>query len=171
MSKKRNTEEVRLQFKPEDIRMLYVCESAPASGVFFYCGNSGFTRYTRRAFETGLNRSFASNESFLSFFKETGCWLDDISYVPVNKLSPTDRKTHLKKQTPAFAQRLNAANPTYLIVTLKSITSYVDSALEQVAVRPIVRYLPFPGNSHQTKYMNQLCEILKEANGNGVLSL
>ena len=43
------TELVRERFRPERITTLFVGESAPASGDFFYYGNSGMTRYMQRA--------------------------------------------------------------------------------------------------------------------------
>jgi hypothetical protein len=44
-------EETRRSFRPAKIATLFVGESAPAAGVFFYYGNSGMTRYMRRAIE------------------------------------------------------------------------------------------------------------------------
>lgn len=162
-------EEARLSFKPDDVHLLFVGESAPAGGVFFYYGNSGFTRYTRQAFETSLNLNFESDHAFLNFFRDSGCWLDDISHEPVNKLLPAERRTVLRKQTAAFTRRLDSAAPDYLIVTLKSIVHYVMAALETAEVSPKVRFLPFPGNSHQLKYREQLVDVLKEARDVGAL--
>ena len=166
-----NTEEARIHYKPKNIRLLFVGESAPAGGTFFYFGNSGFTNYTRQAFENGLGLKFESNLAFLDLFKESGCWLDDISQVSVNNLTRRERKSLLQDQTPDFAHRLREANPDYLIVTLKSIIPYVDAALGQVRTHPMVHYLPFPGNGHQRKYMEQLAEILIMAKSDGVLTL
>lgn len=165
------TEEARNRYKPNNVSVLFVGESAPAGGTFFYFGNSGFTSYTRQAFENGLGLRFESNMAFLDLFKKSGCWLDDISLIPVNGLVRKKRTSVLEEQTPEFAQRLEETNPDYLIVSLKSIIPYVDAALRQVSVRPKVHYLPFPGNGHQRKYMDQLAKILIVARSDGVIAL
>lgn len=166
-----DAEEARLYYKPETIRMLFVGESAPAGGTFFYFGNSGFTRYTRQAFESGLGLQFDSNTAFLDTFKKAGCWLDDISLEPVNHLSRSERKALLWDQTPGFTKRLEDARPEYVIVSLKSIVPFVEAALAQIGRHHTVRYPPFPGNGHQRKYMDQLAEILKQARAEGILHI
>jgi len=47
-----NTEQLRQSFKPDNIRMLLVGESAPASGQFFY-NQSRMTGYVTKAFKLG----------------------------------------------------------------------------------------------------------------------
>ncbi len=166
-----DAEEARSYYRPETIRLLFVGESAPAGGTFFYFGNSGFTRYTRRSFEEGLGLQFESNTAFLEAFRDSGCWLDDISLEPVNHLSRSERKALLWDQTPGFRERLAAACPDYLVVSLKSIVPFVEEALSQVSRPPKVHYLPFPGNGHQREYMDQLAEILQQAKAEGILHI
>jgi hypothetical protein len=47
----KSVQETRESFRPEKVATLFVGESTPAAGVFFYYGNSGMTRYMRRAIE------------------------------------------------------------------------------------------------------------------------
>jgi hypothetical protein len=54
--------------------LLFVGESRPAGGTFFYAGNSHRFRYTAEAF--GYQASVAAGaEEFLTRFMELGCYL------------------------------------------------------------------------------------------------
>ena len=71
-------EAIRKAYQPKDIRLLFVGESRPESGKFFYLG-SPMTTYTQRAFETTFSLVFETADRFLRFFQEKGCYLDDLS--------------------------------------------------------------------------------------------
>jgi hypothetical protein len=66
---------------------LFVGESAPASGDFFYYGTSAMTRYMRRAIEDALGPA----NDFLASFKGLGWYLDDLVLTPVDKLARSER--------------------------------------------------------------------------------
>ena len=57
-------EATRTRFRPERITTLFVGESAPASGDFFYYGNTAMLRYMREAVEDSLVKvAISSNGS------------------------------------------------------------------------------------------------------------
>jgi hypothetical protein len=64
-------EQTRKTFRPDKVTTLFIGESAPASGDFFYYGTSGMTRYMRRAIEETLG----PGEDFLARFKGLGWYL------------------------------------------------------------------------------------------------
>ena len=51
MSARRQRERLRQQFRPEAVRLLFIGESPPASGRFFYHGDSGLYRAIREVFQ------------------------------------------------------------------------------------------------------------------------
>ncbi len=73
-----NFENVRRSYRPRRITTLFVGESAPHGGTFFYNRNSGLFREIRKAFQ--------GTESFLEDFKRNGFYLDDLVLEPVNHL-------------------------------------------------------------------------------------
>ena len=85
-------EATRAKFRPERITTLFVGESAPASGDFFYYGNTGMTRYMRRAVEFVLGQS----SDFLERFKAYGWYLDDLVLTPVNHLTKSSGRKERK---------------------------------------------------------------------------
>jgi hypothetical protein len=64
-------ESIRAGYRPDRIKTLFVGESAPHSGDFFYCGNTAMLRNMRLAVETSLGRT----DDFLKTFKAYGWYL------------------------------------------------------------------------------------------------
>ncbi len=81
---------LRRQYKPEDARVLFVGESPPTGGTFFYEGNSVLYYATEEAFLKALPE--IKGKSFLDSFKELGCYLDDLGLEPVNRLPDPDKR-------------------------------------------------------------------------------
>jgi len=61
-------ETVRASYRPQNISPLFIGESAPSSGEFFYYGGNQLWREMKRAFEA----SFGPGGDFLERFKAYG---------------------------------------------------------------------------------------------------
>ena len=61
-------ETVRASYRPRDISTLFIGESAPSSGEFFYYGGNQLWREMKRAIEA----SFGPGGDFLERFKAYG---------------------------------------------------------------------------------------------------
>ena len=65
---------VRQEFMPEKVSILFIGESAPISGKFFYTEDS-LCAYTQTAFaEVFPEVKTMSRNEFLNFFKSKGCF-------------------------------------------------------------------------------------------------
>ena len=64
-------ERIRRQFKPREIRALFVGESPPSGGTFFYRANSKLYFATREAFEAAIP-ALRKEVDFLDAFKRLG---------------------------------------------------------------------------------------------------
>ena len=87
-------EQIRQEYKPEFIRVLFIGESPPNSGTFFYLDDPYRTfllRYTRDAFEDVYHQKWQEPGSFLLFFRSRGCYLDDLCHKPINHLEKKSR--------------------------------------------------------------------------------
>ena len=85
-------EELRLRYRPSQVRLLFVGESPPANGTFFYLGNSNLWRYTHEAFRNVYGTDFDHDNSFCEFFVSKGCYLEDLCLAPVNRMKKTERR-------------------------------------------------------------------------------
>lgn len=154
-----NTEEIRKTFMPSRVRVLFVAESPPASGKFFYI-NSGMTVFTSRAFEMVHGISFGSAVDFLEHFRDSGCYLDDLTETPINKLKGNIREEHLLLGINALADRIKLMRPEIVVCVLRKIGKHVEKAIIQSGVSVTTYITHFPGNGHQNKYIAALSEIL-----------
>jgi len=155
-----DTETLRKSYKPDQIKLLFIGESPPQSGNFFYDKGS-LTSFTLRAFEKVFDRVFSDTHSFLIFFRSSGCYLEDICLEPVDKLPPKERTMMLKDSIEYFSGRLKEYRPEAIVIVLKRIESHVKTALRKTEISCPVYTLPFPGFGHQRNYITKLCEILQ----------
>jgi hypothetical protein len=153
------TEKIRQSYRPNDIQLLLVGESPPASQKFFYV-KSAMTTYTAQAFEKAHGVCFVDDQEFLQYFKKCGCYLDDLCHEPVDDLPTAKREERLKESIDGLAQRIQEMNPPVLVIALKKVERYVREAVNKSGRQPKMFALPFAGNGHQTKYVAQLSDIL-----------
>ncbi|BCG46470.1 hypothetical protein GEOBRER4_n1265 [Citrifermentans bremense] len=161
LEKKMSNEEIRRAYLPSNVRILLVAESPPSSCKFFYTG-SGMTRHTRRAFENAFGLKFDSTGHFLEYFKDCGCYLDDLTKTSVNKLPCIDREQLLHSSIPHLSERIKQMQPVVVVTVLKRIEAQVLEAIDKSGIHTETYTLPFPGNGHQNKYIESLAEILKQ---------
>ena len=164
-------ENVREQHRPAHVAVLFVGESPPASGGFFYFGSGIVFSSTQRAFRDAFRVSFDGPAEFLRFFRDAGCFLDDLSHAPVDHLPQPERWRALDGCVEAFAARLRVLAPTLVVVFLKKISPLVEraAALAGIASERVCA-LPFPGNGNQNRYVAQLVGLLPQALARGLIS-
>jgi hypothetical protein len=160
MNQTPDIEECRRVHLPKRVRLLLVGESPPANGKFFYFGGAMAT-ITASAFEDAYDVRFGSTEEFFVFFRERGCYLDDLSAVPVNTMSARDRRAALKAAVPDLSRRIAASRPDAVVAILRRIGPLVREAVKGTGCDLDVRVLPFPGMGYQTVFRRGLSEIIR----------
>src|SRR3954464_7652523 len=98
---KRERESLRRSFQPSHVQLLFIGESPPASGRFFYSGNSGLYRAIHMAFQKA--DATILEENFLSTFRAYGCYLTDLSHEPVDHLDAQPRRAMRSQGEKALA--------------------------------------------------------------------
>jgi len=165
-------DELRRRYRPANIRLLFIGESPPASGEFFYDDSSSvmLRAHTMKAFSNVLGLSFSSDRQFLNCFKSTGCYLDDITDVPVDKVSAEDRRSKLDIALPRFVERLNDTAPDIIVIMLKRLREPVERAIKKSDLcNPDIFVTPFAGFSWQDEYVAKLVDILQHAKSRDIL--
>jgi hypothetical protein len=140
-------EKLRLAFRPSSVRLLFVGESPPASGRFFYTQNSGLYFAMREAF-----RQIApaiDDGNFLVKFKASGCYLIDLCRDPVDHLDPNARHRARKTSEASLTRRIAEIHPPAMALLLRSIASNVARAAARAGWQGQVIHLPYPGRWHQ----------------------
>lgn len=157
-----NHQELRENYKPEIIKILFIAEAPPEADTFFYSAKSGFYHYTKKAFYNVCNNDLNNQDEFLSFFKTKGCFLDDISHEPSNFKKIYSNKEIFIKQ---LSERIDLYDPAAIIITLIRIDKLVRQAVDLSRVsktlnEDLIFTLYFPGNGSQNKFVSGLVSAL-----------
>src|SRR5581483_12338865 len=97
-------ERLRRRYRPAEIRLLFIGESPPASGRFFYQRDSGLYRAFRDAFLAA--DASITEDGFLAVFQSSGCYLIDTCRDPVDHLDARSRRAACLAAEPSLARQI-----------------------------------------------------------------
>jgi hypothetical protein len=149
-------EATRARFRPERITTLFVGESAPASGDFFYYGNNAMLTHMQRVVDDTLGE----RGDFLTRFKAYGWYLDDLVLTPVNKLERPERTVKCLEAQRSLADRIAEYQPLAIVSLMLGIRRIVDAAADTVRSSADRYAVPFPGMGQQTRFRAAMREII-----------
>ena len=141
-----DVEAARARYRPQQIATLFVGESPPASGAFFYYGNNAITRHMQRAVEAALG---SGSGGFLTDFKARGWYLDDLVLHPVNQLRGAQRRAAWRDAQAGLAARIAEYHPRAIVTCLLSIAPVVQAAAVSAGSSAPRFAVPFPGCGQQ----------------------
>ena len=152
---------LRLRYKPEHVRTLFVGESSPAQGTHFYRANSNLFRATRDAYADALGGdAVPAGEAFLAFLMDHGAWLVDLVDQPVNRLSSADRRAAVEAGVARLAAVIASEGPQQIVVVKRDIADAVRRALALSEVDASLLVLPFPVRQWARAYRRDLSQFL-----------
>ena len=123
MSSMSTFEELRASYRPDRITTLFVGESAPYAGTFFYNETSGLFREVKKAFR--------GKEFFLEDFRRNGFYMDDLVREPVNQLDGKSRRLLCHQAVASLAKRLEDYKPNAIVILLHRIKPMVLDAMSE----------------------------------------
>jgi hypothetical protein len=158
---RREREKLRESFQPPRIQLLFIGESPPASGRFFYSADSGLYRATRMAFQ--IADSKIDDENFLTIFQQHGCYLTDLWQEPIDHLAPDRRRALRRAGEKYLARQLKRFRPVMIAPVLRSIANNVENATLLAAWHGRILQLPYPGrwSRHREAYIKALVPIIR----------
>ena len=162
-----STQQTREDYLPDAVQVLFIGESPPAGGTFFYYANSNLYRATREAFATGA-RAFRDDD-FLRSFQHAGCYLEDLAVEPVNGLPRPSRKRACTAGIAPLADRIKALAPRVVVIVGYGIAEHVARSLDLAGHADVEREkLPFPtsrprsidGVPYRQVYVDELAALV-----------
>jgi Uracil DNA glycosylase superfamily len=158
---RRERERLRQSFQPPRVRLLFIGESPPASGRFFYSANSGLYRAMRMAFQ--MADSNASGENFLAVFRSRGCYLTDLSHEPIDHLDPHLRRAMRSNGEKSLAREINRLQPEIIAPVLRSIARNVETAAARANWQGEILQFPYPGrwSRHRDAFIEALVPVIR----------
>ena len=152
-------EAIRASHRPLKITTLFVGESAPVSGDFFYSRETQMLRNMR----TAVERTYGKTENFLRTFKQYGWYLDDLVLEPINDLKQKkERETKWWEAKGSLATRIKEYRPEAIVTLLLGMTHVVSEAAREAGFSGRLHTVPFPGNGQQKRFAIKMAEILPE---------
>jgi hypothetical protein len=152
-------EKTRAGYRPDRIATLFVGESAPHGGTFFYNKDSGLFREIRKAFH--------GSEKFLEDFKQSGFYLDDLVLEPVNHLDNNRRRSLCRESVSSLVERLKDYKPRAIVILLHSIQPMVLQAMHTAGLLYKPFCTPYPGFGNQPRFHRAMAEIIPNLPTNG----
>lgn len=161
----------RDKYKPHGrVKILLIAESPPYCGGYFYsdqtAGADSLFRETMKALgifpenkkmPTGLDKRPCLKE-----FQSRGFFVVDVSYKPVNKLKPMERRRAIIEGIPRLVADTRELNPESILIVKSNIFAPVRDAIEEAGLDKRIRNeeaLPFPSHGHQKTYRRKLREL------------
>jgi hypothetical protein len=154
-----SVETTRSRYRPKEILTLFVGESAPSGGTFFYYDNSQLARYMKRAMEAG---GLEVGNDFLGRFKAYGWYLDDLVLTPVNNLKGPQRTKKCRDAQDSLALRIAEYRPMAIVSVLLGIKGIVEAAAIASGTNARLFATPFAGNGQQSRFHSELLRILPD---------
>ena len=162
MASQRARQRTRRAYAPDELRVLFIGESPPTGGTFFYEANSILYHATREAFIAAIP-ALAKRAPFLDAFQQLGCYLEDLSLRPIDKLPKPEKRRAREATVPGLARRLRGLTPRLVVVVVKGIRPQVDDALDRAGLAAVpCEALPFPGQWHRADYVAELTELVRQ---------
>ena len=155
-------ERLRRQYRPARVRLLFIGESPPASGRFFYRKDSGLYRAMRDAFQA-IDPSI-NDDTFLDVFQRSGCYLIDACAAPVDHLNARSRRTACLDSEPSLVRKIRHLEPAAIVTLVKSIRDIVQRAADHAQWQGPILELPYPGRwiSHRKVFVEGLAPQLAQ---------
>jgi len=164
--------ELRNLYKPIQVKLLYIAESPPANGSFFYKCDSNLYEALQKAWQKVYGESCGDGLDFLRFFKDKGCYLDDLCLEPINNLNNEDRESQRVNNIDSLSERIGELEPTVIVILLKYIEKHVKIAIRRSGVKTKLQFItPFPAHSNKNKEncISQNARILELLKGGNIL--
>ncbi len=161
-------ETLRERFKPASITVLFVGESPPSGGTFFYAGNSNLYRHSVQAFRGAFGESVGSN--FLASFAALGCYLDDLCLEPINDMNDRERRAARVAGEAPLSRRLRTYSLKAIIGIGYGCEPNFSRAHRAADVNAPLHMLPFPNwPSQRRQYVEELTALLMQFESSGFL--
>lgn len=168
-----NYSAARNKYQPHSISVLFIAESPPSSGGYFYSeetiGKDHLFRETMKALRFWpLGRPMrkgVDKRSMLNEFRSLGFFLIDTCEFPVDKLPPKERRISTIRGATTLPGRVSSLRPRQILIVKKTIFKPAIQALSKTCFADRVlnaKPLPFPSHGNQKKYRTMLRRLVKK---------
>ncbi len=165
--------ERRARWKPDEVRLLLIAESAPDDGGdepnrrFFYddhlTGRDGlFRQVVHVLFENpGLKSGPNAKVPWLAKLRDRGVYLIDLAQVPVNYHFKAERAAALEQNIAATIALAKELAPQGIVLVKQNVFDLLNGPLRAAGL-PVLHdeFIPFPASGQQTRFRERFASAL-----------
>lgn len=151
---------LRQPFVPDEVKLLLLFESPPASGRYFYDPEGRMTEPLYGAIMNLFGWTPETKAQGLALMRESGCLLLDATYQHVNGMPKRQRRDIMRTEYPLLRERLPDAP---ILIGMVGVLDAVKELLLKDGYEVLNGDLriPFPANGQQRKFYEMAREALR----------
>jgi hypothetical protein len=155
----------RGRYLPERRKIVFVLESPPISGLYFYKPEGSVSEPLFRAMmKDVLDIKPRTKEEGLGEFAARGFLLIDATYTPVNHLSGRARDAAILDDLPSLVEDLSkyAVPETNVVLVKANVCDLLEEKLSRLGFAVLNRgtRIPFPSTGQQNKFRDAVRRVL-----------
>ncbi|SIQ94709.1 hypothetical protein SAMN05920897_11925 [Alkalispirochaeta americana] len=156
---------LRNKYLPEILRIIFILESPPASGKYFYDETGSTTEPLYNEIMKALHYKPIDKKDGLEHFKNQGFFLVDSTYKPINKMKYKERESTILSDFNNLIDDLESINgiESQLILIKANICRLLEEKLKLKGFRVLNEEIvvPFPSSGQQKRFHIEISKILE----------
>ena len=161
---------MRDKYLPMKLKTVFVFESPPVSGKYFYNEEGRVSEPLFSAMMKLLNLEPTNKKGGLEQFATAGFFLIDATYTPVNHLTNTERNAVISQcfvELASDIKKLAEISDIELILVKANVCRLLESRLLSLGfnVKNRGTIIPFPSSGQQTRFFREARKVLAGING------
>jgi hypothetical protein len=108
--------------------------------------------------------STIDDENFLAVFKDSGCYLTDLSPEPVDHLNSILREAARQSGEKLLSRKIAQLQPVMIAPLLRALSKHVERSAAHAGWQGQILHLPYPGRwiRHRNAFIETLAPTLRE---------
>jgi hypothetical protein len=161
--------QLRNKYHPNKLKIVFLLESPPVSGKYFYDRTGKITEPLFSALMKLLNYRPTDKKDGLEFFMNKGCLVVDATYKQVNRLKGKERDITIIYDFDNLVNDLEKICPdkdTAILLVKANVCKLFDERLTTIGFNIINKgiVIPFPSHGQQKRFHAIATEILRRFN-------
>jgi len=165
----------RNKYRPTKVNVLFIAESPPSSGGYFYAekaiGKDHLFRETMKALKLWPvdrpMRKGCDKRPMLKQLRSLGFFLIDTCELPVDKMPPRQRRLSTIQGASTLPNRVKRLGPAGILIVKKTVFKPARHALKIAGFEDRIlnkKSLPFPSHGNQRRF-RRMMRLLVSKNG------
>jgi len=155
---------LRNRYKPDQIKTVFILESPPVSGNYFYDETGRVTEPLFSAMMKLLKYKPRSKKDGLKYFSSTGHFIIDSTYEPVNKLEGVARENAILRNYDDLVKDLKIlgdSNKIHFILIKANICRLLQGKLIEDGFNVVNKgvIIPFPSTGQQGNFRKIIADV------------